>query len=154
MSDIKDNVRDKIRRTITHEFIRLEDDYDETRTHRDKLIAKIMNEVDKVSFVDDGGRIDGNAKSIVTLYGTALKALNEKERAQGAVINLKLRQAEQEAMSAAAAKDRIAIVLKATAPGAITETFPSEDLETALDEMFGKDIKDFELKTNPRDLSD
>lgn len=154
MSDVVKKIRDKIKRSITQEFIQLEDDFDETRVHRDVLINKIMDEVSKVSFVSESGSIDKNAKSIATLYSTALKALNEKERAVSAGINLKLRQAEQESMSAAAAKDRIAIVLKATAPGVIKESFPTEDLEAALDEMFSSDIQEYELKTNPRDISE
>jgi hypothetical protein len=85
---------------------------------------------------------------------TTLKALSDAEKSTATAISLKLKNQEQAIASAAAAKDRIAIVLKATAPGRIEQEFPEQDLEAHLSDMFDAEIKDFELKANPRDLSE
>jgi hypothetical protein len=154
MSSPAESARDKIRRSISMEMARQEDDFDETRIQREKIIAKLIADVERVNIASEAGTLDEKTSGVaISLYNTALKALNDKEKANSVAVSLKLKNQEQEILGAAEAKDRIAIVLRATAPGKITESFPSELLESSLTEMFGDDIKDFELKTNPRDIT-
>lgn len=148
------SVREKLKRSLTAEFVRMEDDFDETRDLRKGIISKIMSEVDKVNLSDDAGNLKEDADVGIRVMATALKALSDAEKASAQAISLKLKQQENDIASAASAKDRIAIILKATAPGKITEEFDPAKLEDALEDMFGNEIKDFETKLNPHDLSD
>lgn len=154
MSDIQLETRDKMRRSLTQEFSRMEDDFDVTRDHRVKLVNKLMGVAEKVTLVDENGNIKEDTDSGIKIISTTLKALSDMEKANGSSILLKLKQSEQEIASSAAAKDRIRIILEATAPGRIETTFPSDELESHLSEMFDKDIKDFETKENSKDISD
>lgn len=149
-----DDNKDRIRRSIQQEFVRMEDDFDETRSIRKRIINKLVDTVDQIKLVDDNGiPVEDNA-AVMDVVKTTLKALSDAEKATATGISLKLKNQEQAIASAAAAKDRIAIVLKATAPGRIEQEFPDQDLEAHLTDMFDGEIKDFELKANPRDLSE
>ena len=130
----------------------MEDDFDQTRTMRSTIINRIMDDVAKVSVIDEHGALREDADTAMKVYTTALKAISDAEKANVQAIGLKLRQQEQDIASAAAAKDRIMVVLKATEAGRITEDFPSEELESTLTEMFDSDIRESELKSSPRDL--
>lgn len=156
MSDKQEEVREKIRRTINHEFVRMEDDFDTTRNHRNELVSKLMEVAKRVVLTkaDDEGNhhVSDDTSAALSVVTSALKALSDTEKANAQSIMLKLKQNEQAIASSAAAKDRMAIILAATAPGRITETNSAESLEEHLIEMFDKDIQDFELKSNPRDL--
>ena len=152
MSEIEDAVRDKMRRTISHEFARMEDDFDVTRHHRSQLMSKLMEVTSNLTLVDDAGNPKEDSEASLKIINTALKTLESTEKANAQAIMLKMKQTEQEIASSAAAKDRIAIILRATAPGKIMETFPAEELEATLAEMFDGTIQDFELKSSPRDL--
>lgn len=154
MTDHNQEVRDKIRRTIGVEFVRMEDDFDRTRTIRETIVDKIMTDVAKVQLLDENGKIKEDTDTGLRMYTTALRAISDMEKANAQAISLKLKQQEVEIANSAAAKERIAIVLKATAPGKIEEDFPSEKLEETLSEMFDSDIKPHELKTSPRDLNE
>lgn len=154
MSTVTQNTNDKIRRSITDEFIQMEDDFDDTHKKRDIIIDKLLTAVDKVKIGNDDGVLDETSKDTLSLISVTLKALSDKEKAKNQAIALKLKHSEQEILSSAAAKDRMAIVLRATAPGKITESFPTADLEEVLVGMFDADIQEFELKSNPRDLSE
>lgn len=158
MSDIESStetsVRDKMRRTINSEFVRMEDDFDITRNHRSELVTKIMDSAKGVVLIDEKGNTREDTETGLKIITTALKALESVEKADAQAILLKLKQTEQEIASSAATRDRIAIILKATEPGRIVESFPVGELEDHLAEMFDKTINDFELKTSSRDLSD
>jgi len=154
MSDSSSDTKDRIRRSITHEFVRMEDDFDETRNHRKKIVSKLMETIDKVELVDERGVLNGDNEAGMKVITTALKALQDTEKSQATAISLKLKQQEQAIASNNAARERIEIVLKATAPGRIEESFPEKDLEEHLAELFDDSIKDTELKINPRDLSE
>lgn len=154
MSNEDDDGRKRLRRSIGAEFVRMEEDFDDTREKRKIITENLMSTLVNIKILDDDNKLNENSKDALALYTTTLKALNDTERSIGNAILLKLKNQEQEIASSAAAKDRIAIILSATAPGRIEESFPHEELSSKLTEMFGDDIKDFELKTNPRDLSD
>jgi predicted DNA-binding protein (UPF0251 family) len=149
-----DDNKDRIRRSIQQEFVRMEDDFDETRSIRKRIINKLVDTVDQIKLVDDNGIPKEDNASVMDVVKTTLKALSDAEKSTATAISLKLKNQEQAIASAAAAKDRIAIVLKATAPGRIEQEFPEQDLEAHLSDMFDAEIKDFELKANPRDLSE
>lgn len=153
MSISTEDAKDRIRRTITHEFVRMENDFDQTRNHRAAIVNKLMETVDKIKLIDENDQPFEENVGKMDVIKTALKAIADTEKATATAISLKLKQQEQEIASNNAAKDRIAIVLRATAPGRIEEDFPEQDLEAHLTEMFDDQIKDFELKSNPRDLS-
>lgn len=148
------DAKDKIRRSINQEFVRMEDDFDDTRAKRATIIDKLVDATQKIDLINDKGELSGDIKAAATIFSTALKALSDAETAQTRAIALKLKQQEQQLASAESAKDRIALVLKLTAPGAITSSPSTQELEDALEDMFGSDIQDFELKSNPRDLED
>lgn len=154
MADIQEEVRDKLRRSLTQEFVRMEDDYDETRDYRKVLVTKLMTEAQNVKLVSPEGAVSEDTDTGLRVITAALKALADTEKASSQALLLKLKQNEQSIASSAMAKDRIAIILRATAPGQIEENFPAEELENTLAEMFDNDIKEFETKTNPKDLSD
>jgi len=153
MTDSTQDAKDRIRRSITHEFVRMEDDFDLTRTHRTTIVNKLMETVENIKLLDANNEPYEENVGKMDVIKTALKAIADTEKATATAISLKLKQQEQALASSAAAKDRIAIVLRATAPGRIEEEFPEHDLEAHLSEMFDGEIKDFELKANPRDLS-
>lgn len=146
--------RDKIRRSISHEFVRLEDTFDETAKHRETLTNKLMSAIENIKLVDENGNVKEDTDTGTRLISTALKALGDSEKSVAQGILLKLKNQEQEIASNNAAKERIEIVLRATAPGRIQESFPSDELDKALTEMFEDDIRDSELKTNSKDLND
>lgn len=154
MGTSSEDARDKIRRTINSEFVRMEEDFDSTRTKRAQLADKLMEAVGHVKLLDDNGGIKEDTDTGIRLVSTALKALSDIEKAQSSAIMLKLKNQEQEIANSAAAKDRIAIILKATAPGKIEAEFPSDALEEQLNSMFDGEIQEYELKSSPRDLSD
>lgn len=154
MSETINDAKDRIRRSINSEFIRMEDDFDETRKHRSTIIDKLMETVSKVNLIDDTGKIVEENEPHLNVIKTALKAISDVEKSTAIAIGLKLKNQEQEIASNNATKERIAIVLRATAPGRIDQDFPAHDLEAHLEEMFESDIKDFELKSNPRDISE
>lgn len=159
MSDPSEDVRAKLRRSINHEFVRMEDDFDVTRSHRMELVDKLTEAAKKVTLTrpDSEGNHQvsddtGTALQVVTV---ALKALGDVEKANAASISLKLKQNEQAIASSQASKDRMAIILAATAPGRIVDTNSVDSLEEHLEEMFDSTtIKDFELKSSARDLND
>lgn len=155
MDDAAKEKRDKIRRSISAEFVRMEDDFDETRDMRKRIVNQIMADAASVKLVDDTGAIKEDAELGMKIMTTALKALSEVERASSTAISLKLKNQEQAIASAAATKERIQIVLRATKAGAIEENDHFEDnVEAELSRMFDGDIKDHELKSNPNDISD
>ena len=152
MTETTQDAKDRIRRSISQEFVRLEDDFDVTRQHRTTIVNKLMETVEKIKLVDDRDEPFEENVGKMDIIKTALKAIADVEKATATAVNLKLKHQEQALASSAATKDRIAIVLRATAPGRIEEEFPEHDLELHLSEMFDDDIKDYELKSNPRDL--
>lgn len=154
MSDIQLETRDKMRRSLTQEFSRMENDFDITRDHRTKLVSKLMSVAEKVVLVDGEGNVKEDTDTGIRLISTTLKALSDMEKANSSAILLKLKQSEQEIMSSVAAKDRIRIILEATAPGRIETSFPSDELESKLTELFDGDIKDFETKESSKDIAD
>lgn len=154
MTDSVETAKDRIRRSIGAEFVRMEDDFDRTRDIRTNLINKLAAASNDVNILGEGGALTDDTEPALKVIATTLKALSDVEKASAQAIALKLKNQEQEMASSAAAKDRVAMVLLATAPGKITETFPSEELEAKLDELFSNEIKDFELKSNSRDLVD
>lgn len=154
MDITKEDMMDKIRRSLGQEFVRLEDDFDTSRDHRKKITNKLMSAVDNLELADDKGELRADIDDRLKIVNTALKALSDAENAQAKAIGLKLKNQELEQSSSAASADRIAIILKATAPGAIREIELDPGLEDALEEMYGAEIKEFELKTNPRDISE
>jgi hypothetical protein len=137
----------------------MEDDFDVTRSHRMELVDKLTEAAKKVTLTrpDSEGNHQvsddtGTALQVVTV---ALKALGDVEKANAASISLKLKQNEQAIASSQASKDRMAIILAATAPGRIVDTNSVDSLEEHLEEMFDSTtIKDFELKSSARDLND
>jgi hypothetical protein len=154
MADIQEETLKKMRRSLGLEFVRMEDDFDKTRDARNELSDKLMTAARSVNLVSENGGVDDETDTKLRVISTALKALGDIENANAKAIGLKLKQAEQDIASSAATKDRIAIVLRATAPGRIEEAHSTEDLSTALDKMFEGDIHEYELKSNPRDLTD
>lgn len=153
MTETTQDSKDRIRRSISHEFVRMEDDFDLTRIHRTAIVNKLMETVEKINLLDNNNEPFEENMGKMDVIKTALKAISDTEKATATAISLKLKHQEQALASSAAAKDRIAIVLRATAPGRIEEEFQEHDLEAHLMEMFDGDIKEFELKSNPRDLS-
>jgi hypothetical protein len=155
MTDI--SPEERVPRTLNQEFFRMEDDFDDARTMRRGLINKLTQAANNVVLVEDDGKggvtVRDDTDTSVRLIGMALKALTESEKASNLAINVRLKQRELDQASSAAAKNRIAILLAHTAPGRIDTEFPVEELEQALETMFDSDIKDFELKDNPRDLT-
>jgi hypothetical protein len=155
MSDIQDEEIIKPRRTIVQEFCRMEDDFDFTRNRRLALAGKLLDVADSITMVDEKGQLSAEIEDKVKVLNLAFKGLSEIEKANGSAISLKLKQKEQEVASAALARERIEIVLRAARPGRIEESYDSDKLEAQLNEMFDNDeIKPFELKTSPRDLTD
>jgi CRISPR/Cas system-associated endonuclease Cas3-HD len=155
MADIHEETQQKIRRSLGMEFVRMEDDFDKTRGMREKLTDKLVAVAEKVKLVNDSGEVNDDTLTGVSVMNLALKALAETEKASVQAITLKLRHQEQETASAAAHEDRIRVVIEATRPGSLKDkTFDSSSLEEKLEEMFDKQIQDFELKTNPSDLTD
>lgn len=152
MSDLYQQSLEKMRRSITQEFIQMEDVFDNTADQRKIITDKLMGVVDKLVLTDDQGNTKEETPVALGVLNTALKALSDTEKAKEKALSLKLRHSEAEAANAAEAKERIEIVIKATAPGRIEQTFPQEQLENVLEEMFDSQIKDSELKTSPRDL--
>lgn len=163
MADIQEETINKIRRSLGQEIARAEDDFDETRIQRKRLTDKLVQAAATVKIVDVSKDENGQEVTVVredspvaiALTNTALKALEATEKAANSAAILKLRNKEQETASAAAHQDRIAVVLQATRPGIIkANQFAPEALEEKLAEMFDAEIKDFELKTNPDDLTE
>lgn len=154
MSDVQTEVRDKMRRSLNLEFTRMEDDFDTTRDHRAVLTGKLMAAAESITIVGEKGAVSEETPIALAVIDKALKALNDTEKSNEKAISLKLRRSEAEVASAAATRDRIAIVLKATSPGRIEETFPADKLDEHLSEMFEGTIQDFELKTNPKSLDE
>ena len=145
---------DRIRRTINQEFSRMEEDFDETRTIRKTLVTKLSEASQKLVLVDGEGRLAADSAESLAIITATLRALSDVERANAQAVNLKLKQQEIEVASSAASQERIQVILQSTAPGRITGSFPTEALEEELDSDFTSPIKETELKTNPRDLSD
>lgn len=154
MMEADPTAKARIRRTLECEFARMEDDFDVTRDHRTIITNKIMEAAAKVKLLDDDQQVTENTDTGVRVLTAALKALADTEKATAQAIALKLKNQEQEIASNSASKDRIAIILKATAPGRLEPEFPADLLEQKLDEMFSGDIQDFELKLNPRDIAE
>lgn len=145
---------EKIRRSVSHEFVRMEDDFDKARDARDVVIDKIMTAVGSLKFVDETGGISEDAEVGVKVANLALKAIADKEKANALAIGLKLRNQEQEMASAAASHERIQIILKATAPGKIEEGFELESIDETLADMFEGQINTYELKNSSLDLQE
>lgn len=154
MTGLAEQASAKMRRSLDQEFIRMEDDFDKVRESRMELVDKLVGAAKNVKLVDQEGNPTDTTLTSVAVINTALKALSDTEKATEKAVSLKLRRNEAEAASAAATKERIEIVLKATAPGRIEDQAPFEKLEETLGEMFGDSIQDFELKTNPRSLEE
>jgi hypothetical protein len=154
MSDIQDTTSDKPKRSLAQEFLRMEDDFDLTRSHRLAIANRILETAQGLKLVDTDGQLNGAIEDNVKFFNLALKTLEGVEKANGFAISHKLRQKEQDVASAAAARERIQVVIQASRPGTITDDSASAKIERLLDEQFNEDIKDFELKTSPRDLSD
>ncbi len=144
----------KIRRTLGIEFVEMEDDFDKTRFLRNEIIDKVMSDVSNIKLTDEKGDLTEDADVKIRVVQTALKALSDVETAKTKAITLKLKNREQEMANATLTKDRIAIVIQATAPGAIENTLPMDSLDQDLNDLFKDDIKPFELKGNPNDLEE
>lgn len=156
MSDIQSETRTMMKRSLNAEFGRMEEDFDTTRNHRAILLDKIMSAAAGVEIVDKThGGVQETTDTALRVISTAMKLLSDVEKADTQAISLKLKQSEQEIASSAATKDRIAIVIAATAPGRIQKAdFSEKNFEATLEEMFDKDIKDFELRDNPNNLDE
>lgn len=154
MEDISQKTKERIRRSITHELVRMEDDFDKTRQGRAVITDKLLNTVNTINLVDEKGELVDDVEDKLKVVTATLKALSDTERASATAISLKLKNQEQEVATAAAAKDRLAVVIQATKPGVITQVHASVNLEDKLEEMFSHEVKDFELKMNPRDLEE
>ena len=154
MTQALDDAKDKIRRSLLQEFARMEDDFDATRDLRSTIVDKLMESASKVAILREDGTVNDDTETGLKVLTTALKALSDVEKAQSQAILLKVRQQEADAASSAAAKDRLAVVLKATAPGRIEEDYPSDKLEEQLESMFQAEIKPFELKSSSYDLEE
>lgn len=146
--------KEKIRRTVVNEIVRMEDDFDQARTLRNVILGKIMEDVNQVKLHDEHGALKEDADVGMRVYTTALKTLADIEKASATAINIKLRNKELDMASATDSKNRIAVLLASVAPGKIEGSFPAESLEEHLAEMFDAEIKDTELKTNPRCLDE
>lgn len=155
MADIDSEIRDKMRRSITQEFVRAESDFDDTRNIRLELVGKLRAASSRVNLVAENGAVSEDTDTGLRVIALALKSIDDVEKAGAKMISMKQKQQEQSLQSAAASKDRIEIIIKATAPGRIQENEVSDqDLESHLEDMFGGDIKDFELRTSAKDLAD
>ena len=154
MNNAEREEHDKIRRSITHEIIRIEDDFDETRILRKKILGKLSADIERINVVDADGKVTDDTTSAIAVYNTLLKTLSDIEKASVSSANVKIKQKENEIASSAAAQERIAIVLQATAPGATIKPFPKAELDKLLDDKFGEDIPDYETRTSHRDLDD
>lgn len=152
--DLKQDMKDRVRRSLGMEIARMEDDFDETRDQRKRLTDKLMQAADAIVIVDSEGVLKSEVGEKLQVFGMALKSLSEIEKANSIAINLKLKNQEQEIASNASTLMRIEIMRKATLPGKIETPIDSEALENKLAEMFDSSIQDFELKTNNKDLSD
>ena len=161
MTELSEDTDIKMKRSLPQEFVRLESDFDDTRLLRRQLTDKLVQNASKVVLLTEGPEGSPEACSTredtdtaVRLIKAAMDALSDIEKASTQVVNLKLKQKEQEIASSAATKDRIATVLMATQPGRIQEAFPAQALEEHLAELFDNKIQAFELKTNPRSLDE
>lgn len=152
MTTIAEEVRHRLRRTVESEFVRMEDDFDESRNHRKLIAEKLMSSVSNLKLVDDDGKLSEDTDTGLRFINTALKALSDIEKASASAISLKLRNQEQEMASAANTKERIELIIQATAPGRVRKPIDTDALGEELAEMFDDDIKDFELRSNPRDI--
>lgn len=155
MEDFIQEERERIRRTVTHEIVRMEDDFDLTRTKRNVIVDKIMDAVNRVEILTgDTGVLKEDADVGLRVYTTALKALADVEKSSATAINIKLRNRELDMANAADSKNRIAAILLSVAPSQISEPFPTESLESHLAELFDGEIKSSELKTSSIDLEE
>lgn len=141
--------QERIRRSVTQEIMRMEDDFDSTRAKRAVIVEKIMEAVNKVELhTADTNILKEDADVGLRVYSTALKALSDIEKSSAAAINIKLRNRELDMASAADSKNRIQAILLSVAPAQITESFPQQSLEEHLEELFDSQIKETELKTS------
>ena len=147
-------VRDKIRRSLADEFSAMEQIYDEVEVQRKKITDKLLQSVDSIKIVDESGKIDDSVKESMLIINTALAALRDTEKAKVNVIGLKLKQQENEIASSTAARERLEAVIKASAPGYISAPIDPDLIDQKFLESDIKEIQDFELKLNPRDLTE
>jgi hypothetical protein len=148
MDDYLKEKQERIRRSVANEIVLMEDDFDMTRSLRTSILTRIMEDVNKVTLHDKDNNLKEDADTGMRVYATALKALADVEKASATAINIKLRNRELDMANAADSKNRIAAILLSVAPSRITEEFPSESLESHLEELFDADIKLSELKTS------
>lgn len=155
MSDVITQTRNRIRRSLTDEFSIMEEVYDDVASKRDRILNKLMAASEKIELVDENGKISSDIKEASMILATTLSTLRDTESSKVKIIGLKLKQQENEIASSTAAKERLEAVIKATAPGYIDDLPDFDKIEEAFVESEGiKEIKDFELKLNPRDLGE
>jgi hypothetical protein len=155
VTDLAKETLNQIKRDLNLEFVQMEEDFDKTRDLRSEITDKLHDAVRGISLVNsDNTGLSADAELQLKVINTALKSLSDTEKAKASAIGLKLKQKEIEVVSAAESRERLELVLRATAPGRIQEGFSAEDMGQHLGDMFDGEIKDFELKANPRDLSE
>ena len=159
MTDIVDDVKVRMKRSLDQEFGRMETDFDDTRAIRKRLTDKLVKAAECVQLINAVDATDSGAPWEDTdvrlkVVKTALDALKDIDKAAETVVNVKLKRQEQDIASSQQAKDRIAIILAQTSAGRIQDDFPSDKLERQLDTMFAEQLQEFETKTNPKDLAD
>jgi hypothetical protein len=154
MTEAERNAQEKMRRTLLGEFVRMEDDFDTTRRYRNAIVDNLVQEASRIKLTDQNGQVQENTDTGVRVFTTILKALSDVEKANATAISLKLKQSEQEVAASTAAHDRILAIQAATVPGKIDGSFPSEDLESKLAELYDDQIAESELKISPKDLED
>ena len=154
MSEIVTSAMEQMKRSLGLEFSRMEDDFDRTRHDRSTLADKLVKTVEQIELIDTDGNLKADLGDKLSLINIARGVLNDIENANTKAITLKLKNKEQEVAASTAAKDRIAAVLAAAAPGRLPDNIDVGKLEAKLEEMFGDDIAEFEMKNNHRDLSE
>lgn len=154
MGELVTELRERVRRSIDQDIQAIDDAVDAAKTYRDIITHKLMDAVATVKLLDEHGKPSEETDGALRLISTTLKAINDSVDAPIKAVNVKLKQDEQNTLSAAAASDRIDAMLASAKRGQIAGSFPSELLEDKLSTMFDGEINDFELKTNPHDISD
>lgn len=145
---------ERIRRSVTSEMVILEDDFDMARNAKQRIVSKLMGSIDNLQILNDSNAVTDETDTALRVVTTTLKALESLEKAAATAVGVKLRNKELDMASAAESKNRIAVILQSVAPSKIEGTFPTESLEDHLASMFDSTIKESELRTNPKDLTD
>lgn len=155
MTESSQNEALKLKRTLDEELIRLENDFDDTRLARKKIVNHINSQIENIKLTDSEGNVKEETDVAIRLVALALKALSDTERANAQAVTVKIKRKEADTAAAAVAKERLEAVLRAARAGNLEDAdFDQDEMEQKLSEMFDDQIKDFELKTSHRDLSD